>query len=113
MRPWPTNAPTTMSRNQNDLDAASSRSSCASSQRSAPWLGEGKKDLLEATGLVVADGGRDPQLVDRTFTGDAASAQEDETVADALGVAELVDREEQRAPRVLVLAQQHHDVARL
>ena len=53
------------------------------------------------------------KLLERSFAGDSASAEQHETIADARGVRELMDRQKQRASRGGVFAQHAHDVARL
>src|SRR5689334_16239996 len=68
-------------------DAIRLRGLCAS--------GEGKEDLFE----IVARGaaarlGRRRQLLQRSFAARAAAAQQHEPVADARGVADLVNRQE-------------------
>src|SRR5262245_56485774 len=107
---WPTSAPVTMRRSQNARDAASSRNSFARSQRHS--LREGKEHLLDPRALRRRKTRARAQLVEGPFSGYAPRAQQHETVADALGVAELMDREEERAV-LCVLAQHRHDVARL
>ena len=61
--------------------------------------------------------GADPlcarKLVERSLADDAAAAQQNETIANARGVAQLVDRQKQRAPCRACVAQDLHDVARL
>ena len=53
------------------------------------------------------------QLVERAFAAHASAAQQDEPIADARGVADLVDREEERPPGGGVRAQRGADLARL
>src|SRR6266511_2250653 len=76
--------------------------------------GERKEDLFEIRGR-----GRRPhpcprrELGDRAFAADATVAQEDETIADARGVGDLVDRQKQRPPGLRVRAQRGRQLARL
>ena len=80
-------------------DASSSRHSFASSQREGADLRERKEDLFE----IVAGRSRRArrrerrQLVERAFAAHAAAAQQHEAIADARRVADLMDRQEQRA----------------
>ena len=71
-------------------------------------LREGKDDLLERRPPAGAPARGRQTLASschRAFAAHAAAAEQHEAVADARGVADLMDREEQRAARGRVLAQ--------
>ena len=55
--------------------------------------GEGKKDVLQVPAGTV---GSSTQLFKRSDASHAAICQQSETVADLLGISELMDRQEQR-----------------
>src|SRR5690348_14860826 len=120
MNACPTSAPMTINRSQYDRDAASSRSSFSMSQRHVlgadasapgPWAsGKGKKNLFESARCQIRLGS---QFIERPFADDFAAAQQHETVTDAAGVAELVDREKQGAPGRRGVLQDGHNVSRL
>src|SRR5262244_1384333 len=72
--------------------------------------GERKEDLLEAR---VGKAGMGPQLAERPDAAHAAVGQKDETIADALGVGQLMNREDERAAVRGLAAQHAGDRARL
>src|SRR5207237_10756394 len=113
MNDTPTSGPIASSITHHDFDAASSRRSLSSSHTNAD-LRERKEDLLEIRGRRrAARGGERRQLGGRPLAADAAGAQEHETVADASGVGDLVNREKERASGGGVRAERARDVARL
>src|SRR5262245_10772003 len=94
---------------------ASSRSSLASRGRSGACRttaasGERKKDLLQS-GLRQSRARA--QLGERAGAVDAAVDEQHEAVADALGVEQLVNGQNQRASVARDLAQHAHDLPRL
>src|SRR5262245_31763070 len=112
MNACPTRRPTTTSSSQYERDAASSRSSFASSQRAIPRaLREGKKDLLEPR--VALKTRARAQLGHRPFADDTPAAEQDQTIADSLRVRQLMDREKERPSERRELAERTHHFARL
>src|SRR3954469_19373770 len=112
MNDTPVNGPMTASSTHHEREATSSRHSLSSSQTNG-GLRKRKEEILEVRGIR---GGRTVQvaeLLDRALAADAAAAQQDEAIADAGGVADLVDREEQRAAGGGVVAQRGADFTRL
>src|SRR5215471_2521338 len=88
MNDTPTSGPIAASITHHARDAISSRHSFASSQ-----LSERKKDLFESTTAR-----RSPfQFFERSLAPDAPAAEQDEPVAHALRIGNLVDRQKQRA----------------
>src|SRR4051794_41185963 len=85
MNDTPTSGPIAASITHQARDTTSSRHSFATSHPNAD-LREGKKDLFEVRGRRVA-----LQLRQRAFAAHAAAAQEHESIADAFGVADLMD----------------------
>src|SRR5690348_16582038 len=114
MNETPTSGPMNRSRTHQELDQASSRHSFSTSQRNG-GLGERKEDLLQVFERQrgAARAGHLCQLLDGAFPADVAAAEEHEAVAEAGGVADLVDREEQRPASLGVGAQRGGDVADL
>src|SRR5689334_14288988 len=106
MNPWPTSGPIMTSRIHQAREASSSRISLAA--RSA--LRERKEDLLEP---ALADAGLRAQLVESAFARDASAAEQDQTVADARRVGQLVNGEEERASGGRGRAENCHHVAGL
>src|SRR5256885_11795344 len=103
MNDTPTSGPIASSMIHHDRDATSSRASLRSSHTSAA-LREGKEYLFQvaaARGSAARRGER-RQFVDRALAADAAAAQQDEPIADARGVVDLVDRQEQRDRKSVV-----------
>src|SRR5579859_3375526 len=93
MKETPTSGPMAMSSTHQDREASSSRASLATSQ--ATGLRERKEDLFEIVAGAIGFGG---EFGDGAFAADASAAEEDEAIAEAGGVGDLVDREEQRSP---------------
>src|SRR5690242_18589819 len=93
MKAWPTSGPRRTRSTSHAHDAASSRRSLSSRRRHGASLGEGKKDLLD---IRAGASGARPQLVERSLANDASIAQEHEAIANARGVVQLMDREEER-----------------
>src|SRR5215813_9147169 len=94
---------------------ATSRSSLASKEwngarRTTAGSGERKEHLLQS-GRGLA--GLRAQLSERAGAADASFRQQHEAVADARGIAQLVDGENERAPIARDIAQYAHDLARL
>src|SRR5262249_49891120 len=94
---------------QNERAASSSRHSLKSSQRQG--LGERKKDLFQGPSALLSS--RRRQLRQRAFTPDAARAQQNEAIADAGSLADLMDGEEQRPSTLHLGAQGRRDLPRL
>src|SRR5262245_40392034 len=106
MNACPTSAPITTSNNHQDFEAASSRSSFSTSQRNTRGRsGEGKKHLCES---AIAHAGVLTQLVQRSLADDASAAQQHQPITDARRVGEMMDREQQRAPRFDVCTEHTH-----
>src|SRR5262245_34769202 len=101
MKETPTSGPVRTSITQKARDAVSSRHSLTASQASGP-LGEGKEDLLQ----VRRPSGQRLQLLERALTAHAAAGEQDEAVAQARRLDDLVDGQEERPARGRVLAQQ-------
>src|SRR5215212_9381794 len=106
MNETPTSGPMTASITHHERDDSSSRQSFSSSQRKG-GLGKRKEQIFQVRGVRRGSRRRHslPELLDRPFAADAAGAQQDEPIADPRRVADLVDREEQRAARRGVVAQ--------
>src|SRR6266480_5870855 len=90
MKLWPTSGPIIKSISQKDREAISSRHSLTSS-----WtkLRERKKDLLDAAVSNVRAGA---QLLNGSFAHHSPCAQQHQTITDAPGVNQLMDRKHQR-----------------
>src|SRR5262245_33516564 len=89
------------------------RSSLASNGRTrvrpaAALSGERKEHVLQS-GLP----GAGAKLVERTDAAQAAIGEQHESVADTLGVDQLVDRQDKRSSSVRNVAQHAHDLPRL
>src|SRR4051812_26372341 len=107
MNVTPTSGPIARSSTHNARDATSSRYSFLSNHtygRPAPpadaRLGERKEHLFEVVVLNRRSGacrGEPRQFRERAFAARAPAAEQHEAVADARGVTNLVDRQEQRA----------------
>src|SRR5881628_947220 len=108
MNACPTRGLSNASRRSSARELASSRPSFSSSQRSTSR--EGKKHLFD---VGAGASSLSPKLVERSFTDDAAIAQEHEAVSDAVGVVQLMDGEEQRTPAGRDASQQGADLAHL
>jgi hypothetical protein len=92
-----------------------SRSSLANSgQTGAPRAsdvsGESKKDVLQVCAGTI---GPATQLVEGTDAADSAVREERKTITDLFGVAELMDRQEQRAAFRCYAPEYSHHVPRL
>src|SRR5450631_3560652 len=59
-------------------------------------LGEGKKHLFEVAGRCAPGGGLSRELVERTFAADRPAAQQDEAIAHACRVLDLMNRQKHR-----------------
>src|SRR5580693_976681 len=78
-------------------------------------LGECKKHSLQVLVCLrrCAQFGESRELRDRAFTAYAAAAEQHEPVAEARGIADLVNGEEERPAARHVYAQRRRDVTRL
>src|SRR4051812_6281897 len=99
MKQMPTRGPIASSSAHHDLERTSCLHSLASSQMNGR-LGEGKEDLFQ---IVVrprwpARQSERLEILERALATHTAAAEEHEAVAQPRGVADLVDREKQRAP---------------
>src|SRR6187549_4037578 len=103
MNDTPTSGPISTSITHHDRDAIRSRHSLRTSQPNA--LGERKHDLFESGRRGASCAGNLRELVERAFAAGTAAADQHEAIADADGVADLMDRQEQRAPRGGVVAE--------
>src|SRR5262249_47918461 len=114
MNDTPISGPETASSTHHARDASSSRHSFSRSQRNAP-LRKRKEDLLERWRLAVLRllRGLRVRFVDGPFGADAAGAEQDEPIAHARGVGDLMDREKERPAGGGVFAQRRADFARL
>src|SRR6185503_18561208 len=90
-------------------DVSSSRHSFSISQTNGV-LRKGKEDVFQIRGVGADARG---ELRQRALAADAAGAEQDKAIADARGVADLVNRQEQRAPGRGVRAERGADLARL
>src|SRR2546423_2805103 len=139
MNVTPTSGPIASSSTHHAREATSSRYSFRSSQRKADakaakgakknsWLffacfalfalndcsGERKEYFFEVVARAAAPrSGHRGELLQRAFTARAAATQQHEPIADARGVANLVNRQEHRPPSRGVRAQRLRDVAAL
>src|ERR1700720_4211162 len=112
MKLYPTSGDSSSSRTHRELPVASSRISLRSTgPMGARGSCEGKEDLFQSAACWQP--GRDGQLGQRADAFHEAAAQEDEPIAYALGIAELVYREHERAAINRFIAQQAHDFAGL
>src|SRR4051812_42994756 len=97
MNETPTSGPTSSSITHHARDASSSRHSFSSSQRNGP-LGGRRKFLPRrrgfAGGLAARAAAGDSGA--RAFAADAPAAQQHEPIADAGGVGDLMNRQEDR-----------------
>src|SRR6187402_845426 len=113
MNATPVSGPMSAASSHHDGEWASSRASLRSSHANAD-LGERKEHLFEVARAGGAARRRQRrELVDRAFAADASGAQEHEAIADAGGVGDLMDRQEQRASAADVLGEHRRDFARL
>src|SRR5258705_10280627 len=79
-------------------------------RRTAMTSGERKEDVLQAGWHQLGPGA---QLVERSGAAHRAIRKQHETVADAFGIGELMDRENDRAPGRCNAANEPHHIARL
>src|SRR5439155_15809492 len=113
MNVTPTSGPIATRSTHHDRDAISSRISFRSNQRKAflafsavKRARERKEDLFEiAVGRGAARGRERRQLVRRALAARSSAAQQHESIADARGVADLMNRQEHRASGRRVRAQ--------
>src|SRR6476620_2645654 len=113
MNETPTSGPIRTSRIHHARDATSSRHSFTRSHTNGD-LREGKEDLFQITSRHrAAGGGGGPQFVERPLAARPPVAQEDESITDARGVADLMDGQEQRAALRRSGPQHLRDTARL
>ena len=96
-------------------EASSSRHSFSSSQQpKAAYVSARNTSSRSRAAAGAARCRERRELVERAFAADAAAAQQHEAIADARGVGDLVDREEQRAAAARRSARSvARDVARL
>src|SRR3954463_6801611 len=112
MNVTPTSGPIASSSTHHARDVTSSRYSLRRSHAIA--LCERKEDLFEiVTGCTAAGGGERREFLQRPLTARATAAQQDEAIADARRVANLVDRQEHRPAGGRVRTQRLRDVAAL
>src|SRR4051812_13880934 len=106
MNDTPTSGPMTIRSTHHAREASSSRHSLSSSQMKG-GLRERKEELLERRRRRQRGrrGSALREIRDGAFAADAAAAQQDEAIAHARGVADLMNRQEQRASAGRVLAQ--------
>src|SRR5581483_1357589 len=107
MNDTPTSGPIATSITHQERDATSSRASFSTSHEKAD-LRERKEGALEGVGLRAAG-----DLAERPVTAHAAAAEQDEAVAPAGRVGDLVDREEERPAARREPAERGADLARL
>src|SRR4051812_38901150 len=118
MNDTPTSGPIASSSTHHDREAASSRHSFRNSQTKGE-LRKGKKDLFQVSTLgltalaVYSPLGVRRQFVQRPFAAHASAAEQNEAVADACGVADLMDGEKHGSPAIGVGAQRLRHLARL
>src|SRR3954463_10358709 len=118
MKVTPTSGPIASSSTHQACDATSSRYSFSTSQRkektaesaenaepndfsapsacSAVASGERKEHLFEIAGRGAARGGLRRELVERSLAADPSAAEQDEAIADARRVLDLMNRQEHR-----------------
>src|ERR1700730_10569627 len=112
MKLYPTSGDSNSSRTQRELPVASSRSSLRSTgPMGARGSCEGKEDLLHIGAKWQSCSRR--QLGQRASATHTAAAQEDEPVAYALRIAELLNREHEGAAISRFVSQQVHHLAGL
>src|ERR1700758_5207637 len=108
MKDMPTSGPINKSKTHQARETTSSRHSFSSSQKKGR-LGERKKHLFE----VLRHFRLRREFGKSSFTAYAAGVQEHEAVAEAGGIADLMDGEKQSAAARGVRAESGGDVARL
>src|SRR5262249_34486953 len=113
---WPTSMPVIARYTQYARDAATSRACKRTSAPNAPGgtkpraSGERKNHVVQVAGSAT---GVPPQLFDGTRGNHAAAVEQHEAIADASGIAQLVNGEEQRASGGAMRRQHAHHLARL
>src|SRR5215469_1796057 len=112
MKEMPTNGPIARSRIHQERDTARSRNSFSMSHRNG-GLREGKKDLLQALepGLRMMRRGLRCQLTDSAFPTNASAAQQNEPVAKARRVSDLMNRQKQGPAAGCMVSQPGRNVA--
>src|SRR5882672_1261861 len=98
MKVTPTSGPIASSSTHHAAEATSSRYSLAIShekeESAVPSSREGKEHLFEIAGRGAARGGLRRELVERSLAADPAAAEQDEAIADARRVLDLMNRQE-------------------
>src|SRR6185503_12000660 len=94
MNPCPVSGPMTSNSSHHDRADNSSRNSLAKSKT----LRESKENILQATLAVCRQSRSYAQLIQCAFAGDAAIAQQHQTVTNTGCIDELMNREHQRSP---------------
>src|SRR4051794_8604033 len=122
MNDAPTKGPMPSSNTHHALDTSRSRHSLFTSHQN-PGLGERKEHLFQAGGGYRRGNRPWPRLVacrrefreflNRAFAADAPPAEQHEPVAEARGLADLMNREKERSAACRVCAQRRPNVARL
>src|SRR5271157_1137559 len=114
MKDIPTSGPMPRSNTHHALDTTSSRHSFSTSHRNGD-LGERKEYLFKVLGWPrrVLRCRQRRQFGDRAFAAHPPAAEQHEPVAEARGIADLMNREEERPPAGRVRAQSRRQVARL
>src|SRR6187551_1272773 len=106
MKETPTSGPIRTSMIHHARELISSRHSFSRSQTKGV-LGKRKKHVFQIWSAVFGE------FLDRALAADAAAAQEDEAIAHARGVADLMDREKERAAGGGMVAESGADLAGL
>src|SRR3954465_4778810 len=112
MKDTPASGPMHSSSTHQDRETISSRHSFSRSQKKG-GLRERKEDLFQILRRRrgTARGGQRRKFGDCAFAAYSAAAEQDEAVADARGLADLVNGEEERAPAGGVPAEGGRDIA--
>src|ERR1051326_1127848 len=114
MKERPTSGPIPKSNTHQARDTMSSRNSLSRSHTNA-GLGEGKEHLFKVLvwSRLTARRSQLGELRNAALAANSSVTQEDEAVADARGIADLMNREEQRTAAGSVSTEGRSDVARL
>src|SRR3954467_716732 len=112
MKAKPTRGPIATSSTHHAREAINSRHSFSRSHLHA-LLCERKKDLFERGCRGALRTSECGQFVERALSAYFSGTQKDKAIADAGGVRDLVDREEQGAARVRMRAQNGRNLSRL
>src|SRR5260370_29794090 len=116
MNDTPTSGPMTRSRTHHALETTSSRHSLSRSHRKAGLgLGERKEYLFEVNvgyGCIARYRQR-REFLNRAFAAYAPAAEQHEPIAEARGIADLMNREEQRPAAGRVRTQRRGNLATL